>query len=42
MRGLEVEGQFVVNDHLAARFGFSRAEGNYLSYRNGPCPLEHF
>ncbi|WP_293902067.1 TonB-dependent receptor [Phenylobacterium sp.] len=40
VKGLEVDGVFVVNEHLSGRFGFSRTQGNYVSYRNGPCPLE--
>jgi iron complex outermembrane receptor protein len=40
VKGLEVDGAFVLSAHLTGRFGLSRTKGIYASYRNGPCPLE--
>ncbi len=40
VKGLEIDGVFVLNQHVSGRFGLSRTEGEYVSYRNGPCPLE--
>jgi iron complex outermembrane receptor protein len=40
LKGLEIDGSFVFNEHFSGRFGLSRTDGQYVSYRNGPCPLE--
>ena len=40
VRGLEIEGAFVLTQNLSGHFGMSRTDGEYVSYRNGPCPLE--
>ncbi|HLZ74861.1 TonB-dependent receptor [Phenylobacterium sp.] len=40
VKGLEVDANFVVSEHLSGRFGLSRTDGRYISYKNGPCPLE--
>ncbi len=40
VRGVELDSNFVLNEHLSGRFSMARTEGKYLSYRNGPCPLE--
>lgn len=40
VKGLEVDATFVVDEHLSGRFGLARTDGRYVSYRNGPCPLE--
>ncbi|MDB5448781.1 MAG: TonB-dependent receptor [Phenylobacterium sp.] len=38
--GLEVDGDFVINQHLSGRFALARTDGRAVSYKNGPCPLE--
>ena len=40
VKGLEVDGLFVLNENLSGHFAMSRTEGKYVSYKNGPCPLE--
>ncbi len=40
VKGLEVDSAFVVNENLSGRLGYSRTDGKYISYKNGPCPLE--
>ena len=40
VKGLEVDAAFVVDEHLSGHLGFSRTDGKYVSYKNGPCPLE--
>jgi iron complex outermembrane receptor protein len=40
VKGLEVDAAFVLDEHLSGRLGLSRTDGRYVSYKNGPCPLE--
>lgn len=38
--GIEMDGSVAVTDALALRLSVARANGEYASYQNGPCPLE--
>jgi len=40
VRGVEMDGNFVVDDRLSGHLSASWTEGKYDSYKNGPCPLE--
>ena len=40
VKGLEIDGRFVVSEHLSGHIAHSQTQGRYVSYRNGPCPLE--
>jgi iron complex outermembrane receptor protein len=40
VKGIEVDGSVAVTDGLALRFSVARTDGEYVSYQNGPCPLE--
>ncbi|MBS0362749.1 MAG: TonB-dependent receptor [Proteobacteria bacterium] len=40
VQGVEVDAAFAITSDLSGRFGMSRTDGKYVSYRNGPCPLE--
>ena len=40
VRGAEFDGQFILSDHVSARLSAAWTDGEYVSYANGPCPLE--
>ncbi|WP_304175606.1 TonB-dependent receptor [Phenylobacterium aquaticum] len=40
VRGVELDSQFVAGEHVSGHVSGSWTEGKYVSYRNGPCPLE--
>ena len=40
VRGVEMDSNFVVDDHLSGHLSAAWTEGKYDSYKNGPCPLE--
>ena len=40
VKGIEVDGSVAVTDGMALRFSVARTDGEYVSYQNGPCPLE--
>jgi len=40
VKGAEFDGQFLLTDHLSAHLSAAWTDGRYVSYVNGPCPLE--
>ena len=40
VKGVELDGQFIVSEHLSAHLSAAWTNGRYISYANGPCPLE--
>ena len=40
VKGAEFDGQFIVTDHLSGHLSAAWTNGKYVSYANGPCPLE--
>ena len=40
VRGVELDAAFVVNEHFNGHLSSTWSEGKYVSYKNGPCPLE--
>jgi iron complex outermembrane recepter protein len=40
VQGLELEGNVALTGQFAARFSAAWNDGKYVSYANGPCPLE--
>ncbi len=40
VKGLEIDAAFALSQNLSGHFGMSRTDGKYVSYKNGPCPLE--
>ena len=40
VKGAELDGQFIVTEHLSAHLSAAWTNGKYISYANGPCPLE--
>ncbi|MEJ1962090.1 MAG: TonB-dependent receptor [Gammaproteobacteria bacterium] len=40
VQGAELDSSFSVTDHFNAHAAVAWTEGKYVSYQNGPCPLE--
>ena len=40
VKGAELDGQVIVTDSLSAHLSAAWTDGTYISYANGPCPLE--
>jgi len=40
VQGVEVDSDFVVDEHLSGHLSTTYSAGKYASYQNGPCPLE--
>jgi iron complex outermembrane receptor protein len=40
VQGVELDSNFVVDEHLSGHFSATYSAGKYASYQNGPCPLE--
>jgi len=40
VEGIELESNFVVSTNFSGYFSTSWTQGNYISYKDGPCPLE--
>lgn len=40
VKGIELDSAAVVTDHLTLRASSTWSDGRYISYVNGPCPLE--
>ncbi|HET7084547.1 MAG TPA: TonB-dependent receptor [Rhizomicrobium sp.] len=40
VQGVELDSNFVVDEHLSGHFSATYSAGKYASYKNGPCPLE--
>jgi len=40
VQGVEMDSNFVVDEHLSGHFSTTYSAGKYASYPNGPCPLE--
>jgi iron complex outermembrane receptor protein len=40
VKGAEVDASFIVGGHFTGHLSVAYADGNYVSYRNGPCPIE--
>jgi iron complex outermembrane receptor protein len=40
VQGVELESDFVADEHLSGHFSATYSAGKYASYKNGPCPLE--
>ena len=40
VEGLELDSSFAVSEHFTGSFSASWSDGKYVSYKNGPCPLE--
>src|SRR5260221_3360871 len=40
VRGVEVDSTFVLNENISGHFSSSWTDGKFVSYANGPCPLE--
>jgi iron complex outermembrane receptor protein len=40
VEGAELDAAFVISDHLTANLSAAYSDGKYVSYKNGPCPLE--
>jgi iron complex outermembrane receptor protein len=38
--GVEIDSSFTVGEHFTARMSAAFADGEYVSYANGPCPIE--
>ena len=39
-KGLEADATFLVTQHLTGYVSTAITNGKYVSYKNGPCPLE--
>jgi iron complex outermembrane receptor protein len=39
-RGLELDGDAIISSNLTAHLSSTWTDAKYISYRNGPCPLE--
>jgi iron complex outermembrane recepter protein len=40
VEGAELDAAFAVTEHLTGHLSAAYADGKYVSYKNGPCPLE--
>ena len=40
VQGVELDSSFVLDEHFSGHFSSSYTAGKYVSYQNGPCPLE--
>ena len=40
VEGFELDAAFVVSEHFTGHLSSTWSEGKYVSYKNGPCPLE--
>ena len=40
VKGVEVDSTFVLNENISGHFSATWTDGKYVSYANGPCPLE--
>ena len=40
VRGVELDSTFVFDEHFSGHVSSSYTDGKYVSYKNGPCPLE--
>ncbi|HWU54223.1 MAG TPA: TonB-dependent receptor [Rhizomicrobium sp.] len=40
VQGVEMESNFVADEHLSGHVSVTYSAGKYASYQNGPCPLE--
>jgi iron complex outermembrane receptor protein len=40
VKGAELDALFRVGGHLSGHLSAAYSDGNYMSYRNGPCPIE--
>jgi iron complex outermembrane receptor protein len=40
VKGIELDSRLVLDDHFSAHLSGTYADGRYVSYTNGPCPLE--
>jgi iron complex outermembrane receptor protein len=40
VKGAELDAAFVVGAHLTGHVSLAYSDGVYVSYRNGPCPIE--
>ena len=40
VQGIEFDSTFLVTENLSGHMSFARTKGQYVSYKNGPCPLE--
>jgi iron complex outermembrane receptor protein len=40
VQGAELDAAFAVTEHLTGHLSAAYADGKYVSYKNGPCPLE--
>ena len=40
VKGVEFDGAVVVDRHLSGHVNMAWTDGKYVSYKNGPCPLE--
>jgi iron complex outermembrane receptor protein len=40
VEGAELDAAFVVTEHLTGHVSAAYSDGKYVSYKNGPCPLE--
>jgi iron complex outermembrane receptor protein len=40
VQGVELDSSFVLDEHFSGHFSSAYTAGKYVSYPNGPCPLE--
>src|SRR5215471_16816450 len=40
VQGIEWDSEYLINDNLSAYFNGAWTDGQYISYKDGPCPLE--
>ena len=40
VQGVELDGSFILDEHFSGHVSGAYTDGKYVSYRNGPCPLE--
>jgi iron complex outermembrane recepter protein len=40
VQGVELDSQFILDSHLSVHASAAFTDGRYISYKDGPCPLE--